>query len=81
MYYLIGVAIIFAVILMSLLFTLFELMDRLNIARYESKKAEIHSLFKYWPISIWVICWNGSWTVMGLNNRFEKRKKGGQIEE
>lgn len=51
---------IFAIILLiSLFFTFGELMDRLYYSRQEGKKVKIRSLFKYWPISIWVMYWKG----------------------
>lgn len=71
------------ILLFTLVFTFYELMDRLDSIR-EGKKVAIWSLFKYWPISIWVIYWNGIKNEMRYGRMIfppSQEKKGGQIEE
>lgn len=75
--YFIGVILVF-----SLYLTFGEFMDRLDSIG-EGKKAAILDLFKYWPISIWLIVWNGIKDEFryGRLTPLPKEKKGGQIEE
>ena len=81
---LIGVVVFFAIILLfSLFLTFCEFMDRLE-SRKKGEKVQILSLFKYWPISIWAIYWNGiknecRYGRLGLPS--SQKKKGGKIEE
>lgn len=81
---LLGVGCLVAVILLlSLFFTFCELMDRLDRSREEGKKVAIRSLFKYWPISIWSIYWNGIKDECRYGRVIPRptENKGGQIEE
>ena len=81
---LIGVAGFFGVILLfSIYLTFGELMDRLW-SEQEGRKVAIRSLFKYWPISIWAIYWNGIKNEMVYGRLIlppSQEKKGGKIEE
>ena len=81
---LIGVAGFFAVILFfSAFLTFFEFLDRLESGK-KGEKVQILSLFKYWPISIWAIYWNGIKNEMVYGRLIlppSQEKKGGKIEE
>ena len=77
---LIGMGVIFAIILLfSLFFTFCELMDRF----LEGKKWQLCNLFKWWPLLIWTIYWNGIKDECRYGRVIPQptEKKGGQIEE